>query len=275
MKSKSLLAAMFCTCVIWLTMATPILSNAGGKNISFIYEDDAAPNPYVTSGLVAMWDGEWNVAVGVHDPNSTVWKDLSGNRNHFYLVAGNYEWMGNCLFGLERATGRLGNLQVASIGEVGTIEVVVNPGFGHDNVEFQNGLILGGQYKYGIIATRIRGYASRKVCQILSGAHYSPWYVRPGYSTRNEDRTVYYAATIEGSTTVACFFNGSYIDVPYKFAENWTKSSLVILGAYRIGDERYPYYGPIYCIRIYSRKLSNEEIAYNFEIDKERFGIEP
>lgn len=112
----------------------PTSSNVGSKNTSFIQQEEAIPNPYITSGLVAMWDGEWNAAVGVHDPNATIWKDLSGNRNHFYLVAGNYEWADNCLFGLERTTGRLGNLKVASIGDVGTIEVVVNPGFGHDKV---------------------------------------------------------------------------------------------------------------------------------------------
>ena len=35
-------------------------------------------NPYVTDGLIAMWDGEWNAGGGVHDPEATVWKDLSG-----------------------------------------------------------------------------------------------------------------------------------------------------------------------------------------------------
>lgn len=36
-------------------------------------------NPYATDGLVAMWDGEWNVAGGVHDSSSRYWNDLSGN----------------------------------------------------------------------------------------------------------------------------------------------------------------------------------------------------
>ena len=38
-------------------------------------------NPYVTDGLVAMWDGEWNAGGGVHDPNATTWIDLAGNCN--------------------------------------------------------------------------------------------------------------------------------------------------------------------------------------------------
>ena len=33
-------------------------------------------NPYVTDGLIAMWDGEWNAGGGVHDPNATRWNDL-------------------------------------------------------------------------------------------------------------------------------------------------------------------------------------------------------
>ena len=30
-------------------------------------------NPYVTDGLVAMWDGEWNAGGGVHDASANEW----------------------------------------------------------------------------------------------------------------------------------------------------------------------------------------------------------
>lgn len=36
-------------------------------------------NPYVTDGLIAMWDGEWNAGPGIHDPQASVWKDLIGD----------------------------------------------------------------------------------------------------------------------------------------------------------------------------------------------------
>ncbi len=36
-------------------------------------------NPYVTNGLLAMWDGEWNAGGGVHDPNATTWRNLAGD----------------------------------------------------------------------------------------------------------------------------------------------------------------------------------------------------
>ena len=34
---------------------------------------------YVQDGLLACWDGVENAGTGVHDPSTTVWKDLSGN----------------------------------------------------------------------------------------------------------------------------------------------------------------------------------------------------
>lgn len=36
-------------------------------------------NPYVTDGLLAMWDGEWNAGFGVHDANATTWLELVNN----------------------------------------------------------------------------------------------------------------------------------------------------------------------------------------------------
>ena len=36
-------------------------------------------NPYVTDGLIAMWDGKWNAGPGKHYANATTWVDLSGN----------------------------------------------------------------------------------------------------------------------------------------------------------------------------------------------------
>ena len=37
-------------------------------------------NPYVTDGLIAMWDGEWNAGGGVHNPNATNWIDVVSGR---------------------------------------------------------------------------------------------------------------------------------------------------------------------------------------------------
>ena len=34
-------------------------------------------NPYITDGLIAMWDGEWNAGRGVHDNNCIEWVNLA------------------------------------------------------------------------------------------------------------------------------------------------------------------------------------------------------
>ena len=275
MNNKILTVVSLCILALCSVSSGGIVkSNVGGREIGFIEQEEDNPIPYITDGLIAMWDGEWNTGVGIHDDSATVWKDLTGNRSHdFILVSGNYVWEDKALFGLERSTGRLGSLNISSLGEVGTVECVVNLGYGHDNVAFQNGVILEGAYNSGTIAVRGVGYASGKCCQILSGVHYVPWFLSPGYNTRAEDRIISFGSTIQSGDTDFCFFNGE-ASKTYNYNSTWKTSSTIILGAYRIGDERYPFYGPIYCIRIYSRKLSSEEIAYNFQIDQERFGIE-
>lgn len=41
-------------------------------------------NPYVTDGLIAMWDGEWNAGWGVHDASATRSTELvTGAQNNF------------------------------------------------------------------------------------------------------------------------------------------------------------------------------------------------
>lgn len=53
-------------------------------------------NPYITDGLIAMWDGEWNTGGGKHSNSASSICDLSGNNhalslsNASYSIGGNY-----------------------------------------------------------------------------------------------------------------------------------------------------------------------------------------
>lgn len=51
------------------------------ESVPVIAASGSRKNPYVTKGLVAMWDGEWNVAFGRHDEKTKVWKDLIGKND--------------------------------------------------------------------------------------------------------------------------------------------------------------------------------------------------
>ena len=54
-------------------------------------------NPYVTDGLIAMWDGIDNVGQGIHDPNAAIWKDLVGGLT-YVLPAGAVFDSNRCVF---------------------------------------------------------------------------------------------------------------------------------------------------------------------------------
>jgi len=47
-------------------------------------------NPYVTDGLVAMWDGEWNAGGDIHDSSANTIKELVSGRD--FTIGGNHTW---------------------------------------------------------------------------------------------------------------------------------------------------------------------------------------
>jgi hypothetical protein len=67
-----------------------LFRNAGTGAFTIGPDKTSWTNPYVTNGLVAMWDGEWNAGGGVHDASATVWKDLVGSRDA--TLAGDISW---------------------------------------------------------------------------------------------------------------------------------------------------------------------------------------
>ena len=40
---------------------------------------------YVQNSLIAMWDGEWNVSVGVHDPNAQYPNEIVSNSSQLLV----------------------------------------------------------------------------------------------------------------------------------------------------------------------------------------------
>ena len=69
----------------------PIKSMLGGYGADNSFGEQQNPNPYIRDGLIATWDGEWNVGFGEHDAESTTWVDLTGN-GHDWALTSNYSW---------------------------------------------------------------------------------------------------------------------------------------------------------------------------------------
>lgn len=63
-----------------------LFGNLGAGN--FILGPDIVENPYVTDGLIAMWDAEWNDGVCSHVSTSTKWNDIVSGYN-LELASGN------------------------------------------------------------------------------------------------------------------------------------------------------------------------------------------
>ena len=77
-------------------------------------------NPYVTDGLVAMWDGEWNAGFGIHNPLAATIKDLIGTND---LILDPTSQIRPNSFTVERENGCV-TKNVVSPNDVVTIEIV-------------------------------------------------------------------------------------------------------------------------------------------------------
>ena len=54
-------------------------------------------NPYITDGLIAMWDGTWNIGLGTHDEMTTVWRDITGNGYDIPIAGTGLTVQGDCV----------------------------------------------------------------------------------------------------------------------------------------------------------------------------------
>jgi len=202
---------------------------------------------YIQDGLIAMWDGIENAGWGTHDPNATVWKDLVGD-NDITLVGG--------VFG--------------------------------DTALICNGTQYGGYNDNVVNAVHIEIVANakqyKKRCWIASTGQslsnrysgFVGWYDRGlCFGLYDTARSLTLGTAISYSFAVnsnRTFENNALV------ATESGKSDLtpqaqrgicVVVG----GQKNNPLMCDIHCIRIYSRALTDEEIAHNYKIDKERFNL--
>lgn len=72
----SALLAAFCAILLAAPLEGGGVMSIGMRN-AMLAGGSGWKNPYVTDGLIAMWDGEWNAGPGKHDANATEWKDCA------------------------------------------------------------------------------------------------------------------------------------------------------------------------------------------------------
>ena len=217
---------------------------------------------YVQDGLVAMWDGIENAGRCVHDPNATVWKDLSGN-GHDLLLSG------TASFGADHAdldgSGCFYERTDISpfFAVTGLTAQVVSTKIGD---EVNRGLYsIGESTRFLWIWNSFQQGSGRMTFSKFIYSH------NVGSTNPNIASDAKTSFTITHANGVANTFVNKTADLTVSV------SPLSVSGTDRIvvgkigGFDNFK--GNIYCVRHYSRVLTAEEIAHNYTIDKARFNL--
>ena len=225
-------------------------------------------NPYVTDGLVAMWDGEWNAGPGKHDASATTWVDLSENGNNATRV-------GSAAFGTNYATFDGASYYVSSSGldftTALTWEVCGNQAASNYDRDYL-AWNIGSSEKRGVDLYNARSVSllRLKYGKDTAGVAFIGWQYPP--------------ISLDDPCTIA-FTLGSAIGLHYNGEQKTTSSLLtlyppeykrMVIGANLTntnGRASSQMYGQIHSVRLYNRALTASEIAANYAIDKERFNL--
>ena len=243
-----------------MAVAEPTVSNLGARQIINGEEKEQFENPYITDGLIAMWDGQFNGRNGKHDPDGGLIELLSGVAT--YVRRGSYTIEDDCIVG--------NSVVIASP----PIPAIVNmDGSGELTIEaccmnYNSGrpIMLGTDRPFSDRMFSPNGTYWMIHNSCTDSDLNSKW--ASGF--RNNERRS--RTLVVSSGTVQWFIDG-VPDASATRTKDFTTSSLPFSVFGWDWDFSFPATGDFCCLRMYNRALSAEEIAYNYAIDKERFNL--
>lgn len=207
-------------------------------------------NPYITDGLVAMWDGEWNAGGGVHDSAATKWIDLvsslEATSSSPFVVGDNYM----------RRTGS----QIMSA-------ILPNTILAADNLAFEVVMQSDGLGNNGCVTL-----GSGLLVTVKSDGRVYFAFTNSGtqqmYNNHYINTRATYSLNRSGGSSIAAYLNGRYVSTSTSGMGTAGNARTVQLGQGRAAAYAINYY----CFRFYNRLLTAAEIAANHAIDAARFG---
>ena len=253
--------------------ASPVKSMLGTRAIES--EGEVFENPYVTDGLIAMWDGEWNAGPGRHDGNAEIWRDIVGNTIATPYVhsgtGGGFGWGDNCLstsngcvfktqvgVGLTSCTVEVVSLIRGTNGITSLVGSFGTPQVAADGSSNNGGIVLG-WYNYSNDAHTF-WFAS------------SPWSRRYIWHVGSNTVGRVLSVVWEGGNLPCYFFmDGTLKDYNEQSTLGMNMLPFCIGATHSTGNEYL--WGDFYNVRVYERALSEEEVLANYEVDVERFGL--
>ena len=213
---------------------------------------------YVQTGLLSQWDAIENVGYGEHDNSANVWKDLVGGidltaRNNKYLWEETFVRLNDSGFSNDA-------LYYTYLGKY-TIETVF--AFDDDRV----GDAIASIFSSGHTTTR-------KLTQMAVSRQTPPTFIFGGGDVIKDcfDMTPYkgvFVSVAMNAKRNTIYRNGVNVtgERTGLFARNGTN-----IGTH-IGYGYTTMYGRICAVRVYDSDLTDAELAHNYAIDKERFGL--
>lgn len=242
-------------------------------------------NPYVTDGLVAMWDGEWNAVGGKHSDNLNVIVDTSGNGMDAELSPSStsiptYQnkglvFSGGAAYGFSTSNA----FKTAYGAKTLTIEMVTRV-TGYTNTNR-------GIFSLLPVTNNESSFNGNPYWRIYADGSYSAdGYYLSNSSSRQEAfgqyfrsklalGNIYTVASTFISSTTSGYYNGAYKGAT---STSFLSSSIPTGGWFGAKSGTGAIYHALtgctlYAIRVYGRILTAAEIAANYEIDKARFGL--
>lgn len=222
---------------------------------------------YIQDGLVAHWDGVENAGRGVHDPSATVWKDLIAgyefSLNNVTVNDDRMTFSGTISDGLVNSYGVLSASDTESTfvaAKNGTMEVVFRSSSGAANQVFLQAPATSG-IAFGIWNTSLMLNFSS-----VSSVNKAAFTFTSGTATNSV------SVRYDACAPVSALANGLALDASsdksyWSYPNDETQT---FIGA-RASRKNNPFAGSIYCIRLYNRRLTDDEIAANQSVDRKRF----
>lgn len=243
-------------------LAAAVLAAALNVSATSVSAGSVRASDYVQDGLVAQWDGIENVAPGEHDDAARFWADISGNGHVFTNFIEGLSWA-DC-----------NSLQMPSSGyeKAATTPTLGLPSCVSFEIVFRQ--TSSPNYAMPFCFGNFRGCLiaqNRKSIQFHNGTG-STWSSETEFALNQIHHA--YASYQEGASTLS-----DYAEVD---------GQALTSGAATLGDQsnvgynlgykhngalrtNRAFYGQIYAIRIYSRRLTAAERAWNRALDNKRF----
>lgn len=240
-------------------LAKPIRSVVGSSNLGWT-EDGPVPTAedYVQDGLVSLWDCIENVGLGEHNPDSTEWIDLVAGRK-FTQVA----FESDCACVVTGTGQRTCSFNGHYFDKMSSELVCCRLAGTTQNHSYSNAQYMhinGGATPYA------RGFHAQRTPN--NTRQYVGWGDYQILTDAVPEEVNYLATTFEYLDDVGYikyYLNGRQIGYKEWHAE---------LDFYSTGI--YNYIRPnnrFFRISLYDRVLGADEIAYNYDIDRRRFGL--